>query len=165
MDGWVTNREAGDLRRHRAHYDAIVMKKSMLSNVEVYGGLYTSPTPCASLCWVNCHSHQWKLSLNEWFFVENILETMNFVAFQLSGLKIAQTAVYETKHSVCRRFLTEMVRSPCWQFWSPVAPEVVGATSTPFQWFSFSIVIMTENLESRLYPWNVLFSHWLLFHD
>ena len=24
-DGWVNNREAGDLRRHRAHYDVIVM--------------------------------------------------------------------------------------------------------------------------------------------
>ena len=23
--GWVNNREAGDLRRHRAHYDVIVM--------------------------------------------------------------------------------------------------------------------------------------------
>ena len=24
-EGWVNNREAGDLRRHRAHYDATVM--------------------------------------------------------------------------------------------------------------------------------------------
>ena len=26
INGWVNNREAGDLRRHRAHYDVIVMK-------------------------------------------------------------------------------------------------------------------------------------------
>ena len=26
IDGWVNNREAGDLRRHRAHYDVIVMR-------------------------------------------------------------------------------------------------------------------------------------------
>ena len=26
MNGWVNKREAGDLRRHRAHYDATVMK-------------------------------------------------------------------------------------------------------------------------------------------
>ena len=26
-DGWVSNRDAGDLRRHSAHYDVIVMKK------------------------------------------------------------------------------------------------------------------------------------------
>ena len=25
MDGWVNNREAGDLRRYLAHYDVIVM--------------------------------------------------------------------------------------------------------------------------------------------
>ena len=25
LNGWVNNREAGDLRRHRAHYDVIVM--------------------------------------------------------------------------------------------------------------------------------------------
>ena len=29
MNGWVNNREAGDLRRHRAHYDAIVMTLAM----------------------------------------------------------------------------------------------------------------------------------------
>ena len=28
INGWVNNREAGDLRRHRAHYDVIVMAKS-----------------------------------------------------------------------------------------------------------------------------------------
>ena len=26
VNGWINNREAGDLRRHRAHYDVIVMK-------------------------------------------------------------------------------------------------------------------------------------------
>ena len=26
INGWINNREAGDLRRYRAHYDVIVMK-------------------------------------------------------------------------------------------------------------------------------------------
>ena len=30
MDGWVNNREAGDLRRHRAHYDVNVMNGGRL---------------------------------------------------------------------------------------------------------------------------------------
>ena len=30
INGWVNNREAGDLRRHRAHYDVIVMWVSNL---------------------------------------------------------------------------------------------------------------------------------------
>ena len=30
INGWVNNREAGDLRRHRAHYDVTVMYKQSL---------------------------------------------------------------------------------------------------------------------------------------
>ena len=30
INGWVNNREAGDLRRHRAHYDVIVMCMALL---------------------------------------------------------------------------------------------------------------------------------------
>ena len=30
INGWVNNREAGDLRRHRAHYDVIVMKEILI---------------------------------------------------------------------------------------------------------------------------------------
>ena len=37
INGWVNNREAGDLRRHRAHYDVIVMyKASVLLNQPYY---------------------------------------------------------------------------------------------------------------------------------
>ena len=32
INGWVNNREAGDLRRHRAHYDVIVMILSVASH-------------------------------------------------------------------------------------------------------------------------------------
>ena len=31
INGWVNNREAGDLRRHRGHYDVIVMKQLHLN--------------------------------------------------------------------------------------------------------------------------------------
>ena len=30
INGWVNNREAGDLRRHRSHYDVIVMKSMLI---------------------------------------------------------------------------------------------------------------------------------------
>ena len=30
INGWVNNREAGDLRRHRAHYDVILMDSRLL---------------------------------------------------------------------------------------------------------------------------------------
>ena len=51
INGWVNNREAGDLRRHRVHYDVIVMdlsipKYSGFSTKRVYFGLYTD-----AYCW------------------------------------------------------------------------------------------------------------------
>ena len=37
-NGWVNNREAGDLRRHRAHYDVIVMVRQWAETlVEIMG--------------------------------------------------------------------------------------------------------------------------------
>ena len=37
MNGWVNNREAGDLRRHRAHYDVTVMKLGPNTRTVGYG--------------------------------------------------------------------------------------------------------------------------------
>ena len=44
INGWVNNREAGDLRRYRVHYDAIVMVRSiwqafitLCNQVEAFG--------------------------------------------------------------------------------------------------------------------------------
>ena len=34
INGWVNNREAGDLRRHRAHYDVIVMKYKFMDSLQ-----------------------------------------------------------------------------------------------------------------------------------
>ena len=59
INGWVNNREAGDLRRHRAHHEVIVMNRTG----NVY--LMTSKTPQASIStfsivwdiWVQCLSH------------------------------------------------------------------------------------------------------------
>ena len=36
INGWVNNGEAGDLRRHRAHYDVIVMNRPILYQVNVF---------------------------------------------------------------------------------------------------------------------------------
>ena len=35
INGWVNNREAGDLRRHRAHYDGIVMWKALKDTIDI----------------------------------------------------------------------------------------------------------------------------------
>ena len=36
INGWVNNREAGDLRRHRAHYDVIVMETTQNTGIHEY---------------------------------------------------------------------------------------------------------------------------------
>ena len=33
INGWVNNREAGDLRRHRAHYDVTIMQRACMSYI------------------------------------------------------------------------------------------------------------------------------------
>ena len=52
MDGWVNNREAGNLRRHRAHYDDIVMLRP--ERAELFG---------ARINWTMRHSKQYHLTL------------------------------------------------------------------------------------------------------
>ena len=48
INGWVNNGEAGDLQRHRAHYDVIVMKIMILHSdsffviVKRYGDAHSS---------------------------------------------------------------------------------------------------------------------------
>ena len=38
VNGWVNNREAGDLRRHRAHYDVIVMANHVMKCISGWFG-------------------------------------------------------------------------------------------------------------------------------
>ena len=54
INGWVNNGEAGDLRRHRAHYDVIVM-----SNV---GPIIISADFKLHSCWEYCQGNQLILS-------------------------------------------------------------------------------------------------------
>ena len=58
VNGWVNNREAGDLIRHRAHYGVIVMKQTMLDGSREVGN------PSVSLlftryCWVIPKQYIW----------------------------------------------------------------------------------------------------------
>ena len=36
INDWVNNREAGDLRRYRTHYDVIVMRRGFRRNQDIY---------------------------------------------------------------------------------------------------------------------------------
>ena len=57
INGWVNNREAGDLRRHRAHYDVTVFKLwtgkiSRDFSVKIsFAGISLSQQPLSLVCW------------------------------------------------------------------------------------------------------------------
>ena len=53
IDGWVNNGEAGDLRRHHAHYDVIVMLSWILKNASrnvAFALLCSAPVRNPSVC-------------------------------------------------------------------------------------------------------------------
>ena len=55
INGWVNNREAGDLRRHRGHYDVIVMWPR-LKDTTLYSNKTTGASQWATPQWYgSCH--------------------------------------------------------------------------------------------------------------
>ena len=61
INGWVNNREAGDLRRHRAHFDVIVMT-ILCNEFENYTSKISAIFPRRQ--WVNLKNKTVPLSLN-----------------------------------------------------------------------------------------------------
>ena len=57
INGWVNNREAGDLRRHRAHYDVIVIT---VRHKQQFHTVLSSDFQCNSTdkSLISCHNYQ-----------------------------------------------------------------------------------------------------------
>ena len=70
INGWVNNREAGDLRRHCAHYEVIVMQMEMNGST-IYSKADVSPVVfmrryvqvSMMLKGINCSQRNWSYSL------------------------------------------------------------------------------------------------------
>ena len=75
INGWVNNREVGDLRRHHAHYDVIVMAK-------VYWEIATSWVPSGNIFNATLSRYIW-LQLN--VYGEYILGCIHFSSIQLDS--------------------------------------------------------------------------------
>ena len=60
MDGWVNDREADELRRHRIHYEVIVMWGSTCpvkcAVLLVCLAIVTSSLEQRNICWLECHT-------------------------------------------------------------------------------------------------------------
>ena len=70
MDGWVNNHEAGDLRRHRAHYDVTVM--ILLQH------------RCGDVTWPSYHIR----SPTTWLFVQQLYRANKQRKHQSSSLRV-----------------------------------------------------------------------------
>ena len=66
MNGWVNNREAGDLRRYLAHYDVIVMIESSESSDAKIRLRNYLPDGIMSICWENStHCTLCEITIND----------------------------------------------------------------------------------------------------
>ena len=90
INGWVNNREAGDLRRHRAHYDVTVMipdgfphKGSVLQNFDVsFNDHLKQPVEQSAELWViwdamtliSCHCNvSWDWFIQPYFYYTGLI--------------------------------------------------------------------------------------------
>ena len=67
INGWVNNREAGDLRRRRIHYDVTVMMHHSVDNIRFEKQLHTCLFSCTSYwhnraCWFALHKARWLIT-------------------------------------------------------------------------------------------------------
>ena len=88
INGWVNNREAGDLRRHCAHYDVIVMFQAPVVTTHLWILYYqcTHRWPSSFMC----HQRtQW------WFTVSNICS--------LKFLKTLLISIFFADHTASRK--------------------------------------------------------------
>ena len=79
INGWVNNREAGDRRRYRAHYDVTVMFSPPPTNT-----IYASPriSSCSLYQTMkNCRPHKWLLSRKKTTLNADLLLWLIFVIF------------------------------------------------------------------------------------
>ena len=116
INGWVNNREAGDLRRYRAHYDVIVMVKS-------FSVLCLSSCICRvinrlillqmDLCWHGKNHHFSHLigfngshkTISDlcWNHFQRTICTISYVYIYISKLKMNHKSAFR-KNPICLSF-------------------------------------------------------------
>ena len=93
INGWVNNGEAGDLRRHRAHYDVIVMVIMSTISMHFNGACEVNPTTPNRMTLSHKYKYsllmrgikmespvqiifEWKTSIDEWVYPFSIYELL-----------------------------------------------------------------------------------------
>ena len=113
MNGWVNNREAGDLRRHRAHYDVTIMIWPGMQScdgclaVRMDKDLENSWEAHGRLLWHQSH-HDIQFLINEWFLLILFLCTYSITTVEIQCLYslsqyISQRVLIESAQQVAVR--------------------------------------------------------------
>ena len=87
INGWVNNREAGDLRRHQAHCDVIVMIDNDLETQ----GAKTSAIMVVTKCVQNIKIfiiHTGRFQIQNWTFRVGSMNTKKFLIFYIGDSNI-----------------------------------------------------------------------------
>ena len=104
INGWVNSCEAGDLRRPRAHYDVIVMKKGTSTRMHLL----------IVISWHNCgHLFVVYLTLNisAWWLLIHWWQTGTIASATMACLCLVRHSVlFSVVHLSWHRFLTNMNR-------------------------------------------------------
>ena len=66
-NGWVNNRDAGDLRRYRAHYDVTVIRRICNAENNSMTWRCNLTTPLPMLFWTPCHKCMGLYVCSEWW--------------------------------------------------------------------------------------------------
>ena len=94
INGWVNNREAGDLSRHRAHYDAIVMNFVRANTNRV----------CSIIFVISCSSNIWYLY--EWNIIIDVKNNIvKYLCLSLTCSHWIQMCIHDvpSKHVPCSK--------------------------------------------------------------
>ena len=78
INGWVNNGEAGDLRRHRTHYDVIVITRGWMGSLVRMTDIPDSCPGLSDRCW---------LGIN--LIVFAVWDTMHVISFQTHFCRIS----------------------------------------------------------------------------
>ena len=137
-DNWVNNREAGDLRRHRAHYDVIVMfvfhNISLISYHIVFHQIGSMNQRLCRVKSCNIHFEPLTLSLPS-------LRTRNVPGTGLHDIKLHFPGVNYQLGVWYHRDITIMISAfniyvvgPCWAFIMTLATEMLRIAPNLSQW-------------------------------
>ena len=118
---WINNRDAGDLRRYRVHYDVIVMKIDSAQSCSSFQWLWitfvgrvTSFTTANGISRDNLIAHRWLTEQNLTSMIRRVIKLVDTLSLG-SNSNLLTIGLFATSRNMdeCKA---------CWEAWSPTKP-------------------------------------------